>query len=148
MAEGKRVALVTGGAKGIGRLALGATPRGLDGAAGLASIRVTRSSTRYAYCVTGGGRLTAVFGKGAKVELVASSVAARGFGGVRPGTAVSSAKRRFTHLRRVSASVYRFGPRSRRILGVGNGKVRFVGVASARVARSSALLRRYAARAR
>jgi lysophospholipase L1-like esterase len=134
-------------AQGIGRVRLGATRRQLDGAAGLAGVRTSRSSTSYRYCVAGGtGRVTAVFGPGSAVDLVASTAAARGFGKVRPGVGLRTARRAYPRLRRVSSGLYRLGPRSRRVVIVRSGRVRSVGVASARALRSQRLLRTYARR--
>jgi len=48
---------------------------------------------------------------------------------------------------RVSKTVYRLSRRSRRIIGVRKGKVRYVGVASKRTLRSKRLLRTYVKRA-
>ena len=52
--------------------------------------------------------------------------------GVRPGVRLATAKRRFRGLRRVTPTVYRLSRRSRRIVGIRKGRVRYVGVAGAR----------------
>jgi len=133
---------------GLGRLKLGITRRRLR-ASTLAPARVPGTSTkRDLFCLKGGaGRITAVYGRGSRVELLTATVPVRGIGRVRPGTRLPTAKRSFRRLRRVGSGVYRLGPRSRRIAIVRRGRVRSVGVASARVVRSSRLLRTYARRA-
>jgi len=133
------------GAKGIGRLKLGLTRSELTSVSGLKT--VSRTSKRYRYCVKSTRRrVTAVFGKGTRVELLATTAPARGVGGVKRGTTLRKVRQTFKQLTRVSAQVYRLGPQSRRIVGVSGGKVRYVGVASTRVLRSKRLLRAYAGR--
>ena len=137
------------GAKGIGRIALGVTRRRLAATPTLAAARLKgTSTTRSRYCVQGRtGRVTAVFGRGTKVELITAAVPVRGIGAVAPGRRVRAVRRSFRRLRRLSATVYRLGPRSRRVVVVRRGRVRAVGVASARLLRSERLLRTYVRRA-
>ena len=138
------------GPRNIGRLALGITRRRLLASPRLAAIAATsRTSRRYRYCVKASrGNVTAVFGKGTKVELLTATAGRYGNRGVVPGTTARTAKRRFRALTRVKRTgVYRLGRRSRRIIGVRRGRVRYVGVASTRVLRSPRLLRTYARRA-
>ncbi len=137
------------GPRGIGRLRLGVTRKGLDASPRLATVTAaSKSPKRYRYCVKGSrGHVTAVFGKGTKVELLSATAGSYGNRGVHPGVSLRKARRAFKALRRVSATVYRLSPSSRRIIGVRRGKVRYVGVASKRVLRSKRLLRTYAQRA-
>jgi lysophospholipase L1-like esterase len=137
------------GAARIGRLKLGLTRKRLGGSARLASVTTpNKTSKRYRYCVKRSkGHVSAVFGKGTKVELLVATAGAYGNHGVHPGVSLRKAKRTFRGLRRVSATVYRLSRRSRRIIGVRRGKVRFVGVASERALGNQRLLRTYVKRA-
>ncbi len=137
------------GSRGIGRIKLGLTPKRLGASPRLATVAApNRTSRRYRYCVKSSkGRVTAVFGRGTKVELVTATARSYGNRGVRPGVSLRKAKRTFRGLRRVSKTVYRGSRRSRRIIGVRKGKVRYVGVASTRALRSRRLLRTYVRRA-
>ena len=130
------------GPKSIGRLGLGVTRRRLLASPRLASLSATsRSSRRYRYCVKKSrGTVTAVFGTGTKVELLLATPAKYGNRGVQPGATLRTAKRRFRGLTRVKGtSVYRFSRRSRRLIGVRKGRVRYVGVASKRVLKTQAI---------
>ena len=133
----------------IGRLKLGLTRKQLGSSPRLASVTApSKTSKRYRYCVKGSkGRVTAVFGKGTRVELLIATAGSYGNRGVHPGVSLRKAKRTFRGLRRVSKTVYRLSRRSRRIIGVGKGKVRYVGVASKRTLRSKRLLGTYLKRA-
>jgi hypothetical protein len=137
------------GRKGIGRIGLGVTRKRLLGSARLATVRPPAStSKRSRYCVKGSsGHVIAVFGKGDKVQLLAATAARYGNKGVHPGVRLATAKRRFRGLRKVSATVYRLSRRSRRIVGIRRGRVRFVGVATARALSSRSALRIYVKRA-
>ncbi len=138
------------GRKGIGRLGLGVTRKRLLASPRLASIAATsRTSRRYRYCVKKSrGRVTAVFGRRTKVELLTATSGRYGNKRVYPGTTLRTAKRRFRGLTRVRGTrVYRLSRRSRRILGVRSGRVKYVGVASKRVVASKRLLRIYVKRA-
>jgi len=95
---------------------------------------------------SGKGRVTAVFGKGTRIELLIATAGSYGNRGVKPGVSLRKAKRTFKRLRGVSKTVYRLSTNSHRILGVRRGKVRFVGVASERALRSKRLLRVYVER--
>jgi len=137
------------GARNIGRLSLGVSRARLLVSSRLATVtRPATSSRRYRYCVKSSrGRVTAVFGKGTKVELLVATASRYGNKGVHPGVALRTAKRAFRGLRKVSPSVYRISRRSRRIVGVRKGRVAYVGVASARILRSRTALRLYVKRA-
>jgi len=63
------------------------------------------------------------------------------------GVAVKRLLRRFPRAQRVSRSLYRAGPRSRRVFGVRAKRVRFVGVADLRLLRNRRALARYVRRA-
>jgi hypothetical protein len=134
---------------GIGRLKLGLTRKQLRGSPRLATVRTSsKTSKRYRYCVKRSkGHVTAVFGKGTKVDLLVATAGAYGNRGVHPGVSLRKAKRTFRGLRRVSKTVYRLSRSSRRIIGVRKGRVRYVGVASKRTLRNRRLLRTYVKRA-
>jgi hypothetical protein len=93
------------------------------------------------------GHVTAVFGKGTRVDLLVATAGSYGNRGVHPGVSLRKAKRTFRGLRRVSKTVYRLSRSSRRIIGVRKGRVRYVGVASKRTLKSKRLLRTYVKRA-
>jgi hypothetical protein len=138
------------GTKGIGRLRLGATRRRLLSSPRLATVRPpATTSTRARYCVKASrGHVIAVFGKGAKVQLLAATVGRYGIRGVHPGTRLAAVRRRFRGLAKVSGTIYRLGRHSRRILGIRKGRVRYVGVATTRALRNRRALRTYVKRAR
>lgn len=139
------------GKRRIGRVGLG-IPRGrLRSSPRLAHLRPTsRSRRRFRYCVKGSSaRVVAVFGRRARVELVATTARRHRRSGVRPGARAGGARRAFPRLRRVRAGrgVYRAGPRSRLLLGVRRGRVRYLAVASRRSLRHKRVLRTYLRRA-
>jgi hypothetical protein len=126
----------------LGRLELGLTRKRLAASRRLAAVLPVKSSRRYRYCVKSSSQpVTAVFGKGTRVELVIARAGRYGNRGVHPGVTLRKAKRTFSGLRRVSGGVYRLSGHSRRILGIRKGKVRYVGVASKRALASKRLLR-------
>ena len=107
------------GGRGIGRIRLGVTRRAL-GRLAVAPARRTR--TAYRYCTKrGSGRVTAVFSKSGRVELILSSAPSGAF------------QRAYRTRRRIASGLFRASPRSSRLLGVRGGRVRFVAVASDRV---------------
>ncbi len=135
------------GPRRIGRLRLGVTRRRLDASPRLVTA-TSKSSRRYRYCVKDSrGRVTAVFGRATKVELLIATARSYGNRGLHPGASLHKVRRTFEGLRRVSATIYRLGPDSRRIIGVRRGRVRYVGVASKRALESKRLLRTYVSRA-
>jgi hypothetical protein len=124
------------GSRGIGRIRLGYTRRALARRVPVAPARRTRHA--YSYCTKGGaGRVTALFSKTGRVELVVSTARAAAF------------RRAYPSRRRIAPGLFRASPRSRRLVGVRGGRVRFVAVASprlfgkpARMARDLRLARR------
>jgi hypothetical protein len=137
------------GPRRIGRIGLGVTLRRLRASARLATVRPPAATAKRArYCVRGSkGHVIAVFGKGGGAQLLAATAGGYGNKGVRPGVRLATAKRRFSGLRRVTASVYRLSRHSRRIVGVRKGRVRYVGVAGARALGKPSYLRTYVKRA-
>jgi lysophospholipase L1-like esterase len=125
------------GARGIGRIRLGVTRRGLA-----RRLRVTPARrTRYAnvYCTKrASGRVAAVFSKrspGGRVELILSTAPAAAF------------RRAYPERRRLGKGLLRASPHGRRLLAVRRGRVLFVAVASARVLADPARLGRDLGRA-
>jgi hypothetical protein len=133
----------------IGRIGLGTTRSRLLTSAKLATVRPPAATSKRArYCVKGSkGHVIAVFGKGAKVQFLAATAGRYGNKGVRPGVRLATAKRRFRGLRRVTPTVYRLSRRSRRIVGIRRGRVRYVGVAGSRALGRRSYLRTYVKRA-
>jgi lysophospholipase L1-like esterase len=110
------------GGRGIGRIRLGLTRRAL-GRLAVPPVRRTRAA--YRYCTKrGSGRVTAVFSKGGRVELVLSTAPSAGF------------RRAYPARRRIASGLFRASPRSSRLLGVRGGRVRFVAVAGDGVLRN------------
>jgi hypothetical protein len=108
------------GPRGVGRIRLGYTRRGLSRRVPVAPARKTRHA--YSYCTKGGaGRVTALFSRSGRVELVVSTAPAAAF------------RRAYPSRRRIAPGLFRASPRSRRLLGVRGGRVRFVAVANPRL---------------
>ena len=125
------------GRRRIGQIGLGIPRVRLRSSPRLAHLRPTsRSRRRFRYCVKGSSaRVVAVLGRRARVELVATTAKGHRRSGVRPGVRAVRARRAFPRLRRVRAGrgVYRAGPRSRLLVGVRRGRVRYLAVASRRL---------------
>ncbi len=137
------------GPRNIGRIALGRSRKALTSSARLTRIRtVSKSRTRYRYCVKGTSRrVVAVFGRKAKVELVATTAPRHGNRGVRVGSSSAKMRRKFPNRMRLAKNLYRAAPGSRRLIGTRKGKVRFFAVASKRVISRKSTLRVYLRRA-
>ncbi len=118
----------------IGRVRLGLSRKGLQSSRRLARVGALKRGARvYRYCVRRTNRrVTAVFGKGGKVELITTAARRHGNRRVRVG---QSARRlsAFPKRRRAGRGIFRLSARDRRIVGVRKGKIRFFGVASRRV---------------
>jgi len=122
------------GRSNIGRVALGA-----PGVRLLAlPVKTTQPRTRVTrFCVKAGrGSVTAVAGRSGRAELVVSTAPGHGNRGVRPGARSVS----FPRGRRLGPGLVRRG-RSRQVVGVRNGRVRFVAVAGRRLLRDPRALR-------
>lgn len=131
------------GPRNIGRIRLGYTHRGLSRLP-VRSPRRTGRSLRY--CVKRSrGRVSAVFASRssrARVALVATTAHGHGNRSVTVGSRASRFRRMYPNRVRIARGLYRAGPRSPRIVGLGRGRVRFIGVASQAVVRHRGLLRR------
>jgi lysophospholipase L1-like esterase len=114
------------GSRGVGRIRLGYTRAALGRRVALAPARRTRDAHRY--CTKGGsGSVTAVFSnrsRGGRVELILSTAPAAAF------------RRAYPTRRRLGPGLFRASPRSRRLLGVSRGRVRFVAVANGKALRN------------
>ena len=84
----------------------------------------------WSWCADGGGRVAATFTKGGRVALVATTAPGHAAGRVRPGTSARVLRRVYPRSRSVARGLLRTGPRSRLLVGVRRGKVRFLAVAS------------------
>jgi hypothetical protein len=129
------------GPRNIGRVRLGYTRRTLR-RIGVAPTRKTRRS--YRYCVKRSrGIVSAVFNRRGRVALVTSTASTHRLRRTGRGVSLRVLKRRFPRARRISRTVLRAGPTSRRIFVVRRGKVRFAAVADRGLLRRPAVLRRY-----
>jgi hypothetical protein len=132
------------GASNIGRIRVGATRRAL-----LRDVRVTpigRTRRSYLYCVKGlPGRVTAVFSsrsRKGRVSLVRTTARAHGNRRVRPRSSTTAFRRAYPNARRMARGLYRTGQLSTRLVGVRQGRVRFIAVASPRLLRNPRELQR------
>src|SRR4051812_427411 len=121
------------GSRNIGRIRLGRTRSQLR------RLRIQprrRTRLTYRYCVKRSrGRLTAVFSSRSprgKARLITSTAAPPRPGRIGRGARFRSVVRRFPHWHRIGRGLYRASARSRRIIGVRRGRLRFVGVADRR----------------
>jgi lysophospholipase L1-like esterase len=111
------------GSRGVGRIRIGYSRRALARRVPVQPVRRRRGA--YEYCTKhGAGRVTAVFSRGGRVELVVSTAPAAAF------------RRAYPTRRRMDAGLFRSSPRGQRLLGVRRGRVRFVAVASDRLLRN------------
>jgi hypothetical protein len=129
------------GPRNIGRVRIGYTRRRLQQVP-VQPVRKTRRS--YRYCVKrSSGRVTAVFSKRGRVALVITTAGAHGNRGVRPGGSGRTVRRAYSRRAAVSRGLYRANRRSPRLIGVRNGRVRFIGVAGRSLLRNRRALRRH-----
>ena len=129
------------GPRNIGRIRIGYT-RARLGRLPVQPVRKTRRS--YRYCVkASSGRVTAVFSRRGRVALVTTTARAHGNRGVRPGASAGTVRRAYSRRVAVGRGLYRANRRSPRLIGVRNGRVRFVAVAGRSLVRSGRELRRH-----
>jgi hypothetical protein len=126
------------GPRNVGRVRLGLTRRQLLRRVPAPRRRTARS---WRWCVKGGGgRVSAAFGRGGRVALVATTAPRHGNRRVHPGTSARALRRAYPRRRAVGRALVRANPRSPRLLGVRGGRVRYVAVAYPRtIARARAL---------
>lgn len=117
------------GMENIGRIRLGYTWRAL-----LTRVRVppvTRAKRAFAYCIKGGvGRVTAVFSAAGRVQLVTTTALGHGNRRVRVRSGIRAFRRAYPNRRQVAPGLFRAGPKSPRLFGLRQGRVRFIAVAS------------------
>jgi hypothetical protein len=129
------------GPRNIGRVRIGYTRRRL---AQVPVQRVRRTRRSQSYCVKrSSGRVTAVFSKRGRVVLVVTTARAHGNRGVRPGGSGRAVRRAYSRRATVSRGLYRANRRSPRLIGVRNGRVRFIAVAHRSLLRNKRALRRH-----
>jgi len=120
------------GSRAVGRIRVGYTRAALARRVAPAPARRTRDAHRY--CTKrGSGTVTAVFSsrsRGGRVELILSTAPAAAF------------RRAYPARRRLGPGLFRASPRSRRLLGVSGGRVRFVAVAGDKALRNPRRLAR------
>jgi hypothetical protein len=125
----------------IAGIRLGQTRRGLLRKR-VTPLRRTRRSFRY--CVTRSrGRVSAVFNRRGRVELVTTTAGGHRAVRVRPGVSVKAMRRAYPYRRAFGRGLFRAGRRSPRVVGVRRGRVRYVAVASRRLLRRPRVLRRH-----
>ena len=96
------------------------------------------------YCVKrSSGRVTAVFSSAVRVVLVTSTARAHGNRGVRPGSSARVLRGAYSRRRPVGRGLFRANGHSPRLIGVRNGRVRFVAVAHRSLLRNRRALVRH-----
>jgi hypothetical protein len=129
------------GPRNIGRIRLGLTRARLRRLP-VRPVRITRRS--YRYCVKrSSGRVTAVFSRRGRVALVTTTARAHGNRRLRPGSTRRALRRAYSRRRAIAPRLYRASPRSRRLIGVRKGRVRFFAVASRQLLRNPRRLARH-----
>ncbi len=111
------------GRRGLGPVRLGVTQDRLSRRSPAPSSIGARS---WRWCVDGGGSVVATFTKGRRVALVATTAPRHAAGSVRPGTRATAARRAFRAGRAILPGVLRAGPRSRLVIGLRRGAVRYL----------------------
>ncbi len=115
------------GARGIGPIRLG-RPRAALRAVALRAPRGSRA--RLSWCVAGArGRVVALFDRRGRAALVLTTGPRHGNRGVRPGRSARVLRAAYPRRRRLARGLFRASPRSRLVIGVRAGRVRFVAVA-------------------
>jgi hypothetical protein len=127
------------GSANIGRVRIGYTRAQLNRRVHVVPLRRTHNSVRY--CTKGGpGRLTAVFSRRGRVELVLSTAAGHGNRRVGAGSRTRALARAYPNRTRLAPSLFRAASRSELLFGVSRGRVAFVAVTTERVAGNAPVL--------
>lgn len=113
---------------GIGPVRLGRTRAALHAL----PIRPPRGNgARLSWCVDGGrGRVTALFDRRGRAVLALTTARRHGRRGVRPGRGARMVRAAYPNRQRLARGLIRASPRSRLLIGVRAGRVRFVAVAA------------------
>ena len=122
------------GRRGIGRARLHARRATLRRAFGTPSLFTARSDR---WCVRGGGQVRVAYDSRGRARLVASTARGHRLGGVGRGSRARSLRGG----RRLGRGLLRAGPRSRALVGVRRGRIRYVAVADRSVLKSGRVLR-------
>jgi hypothetical protein len=101
-----------------------------------------RRGTTWRWCVTGGGRVTGVFANG-RLALVVTTARGHAAAGVGTGATAARARAAFPARKRVTGAIVRAARRSRVLLALRGGRVRFVALARSGVVNRPARLRRH-----
>ena len=116
------------GPRNIGRIRIGFSRNRLLRRVPAPGKRLRRS---WRWCVKrSNGSVRAVFSRGGRVTLVATTARSHGNRGVRPGSPIARLRRSYPGRRAVAGGIYRAGRGSPRLIGVRRGRVRFIAVAS------------------
>jgi hypothetical protein len=115
------------GRRGVGPVRLGVTQSRL--------LRRTPGPARvgdrsWRWCVDGGGSVIVTFTKGGRAALVATTATGHAAGPLRAGAPAAAVRRAYRGSRAIVPGVLRAGPRSRLVVGVRRGKVRFLAAAA------------------
>jgi LVIVD repeat len=129
------------GPRNIGRIRLGLTRARLRRLS-VRPVRITRRS--YRYCVKrSSGRVAAVFSRRGRAALVTTTARVHGNRRLRPGSTRRALRRAYLRRRAIAPGLYRASPRSKRVIGVRRGRVRFFAVASRGLLRNPRRLARH-----
>jgi beta-glucosidase len=126
------------GPRNIGRVRLGRRRSQLRRLPGLQ--RRTRRS--YRFCVRGGrGSVAAAMSRKGRVALVTTTAPRHGNRRVHPGVRLRRVRRAYPRRLGFGRGLYRASPRSPRLIGVRQGRVRFIAVANRKLLRNRRALR-------
>ena len=129
------------GPRNIGRVRLGYARRRLLRVP-VVPLRKTRRS--YRYCVKrSSGRVSAVFSPRGRIVLVTTTARAHGNRRLRPGASLRALRRAYPRRRALGRGLYRANRRSRRLIGLRRGRVRYFAVANRSLLRKRRALRRH-----
>jgi hypothetical protein len=129
------------GPRNVGRVRLGMTRKAL-----LRRLPPPRRRSKHAWkwCVKGGkGTVSAAFNGRGRVALVATTAPRHGNRRIHPGTRTRALARAYPRRRAIGRALLRANPRSPRLFGVRQGRVRFVAVSSPRTVAHRRTLRAY-----
>jgi len=130
------------GRRNIGRVRLGASLETLL-ALPVRPPRVSRSRRSMRWCVKRSrGAVVAVLDRRGRALLLVTTAHGHGNRGLRPGSTVRRMRSAYPRSRRVMSGVLRTHPRSRQLVGVRRGRIRFLAVASLPLMREHRALRR------
>ena len=106
------------------------------GATGVAGPPRGSSGRALSWCVTGGGKATAVLSSNGRIGLIGTTARGRAPGRAARGSSLRKLRGVHGKLRRVGRGVYGASRRGPFVFGVRRGKVRYVAVTHSRMSRS------------